>query len=455
MNQSIPAPVIPRGIGNAFLFQIFNATSWSLILGTPMLLYMKSLGAPGVILGLTVAMIPLFGALQIPAANYVERIGYKNFVVRGWASRSIFIIGAAVVAFLPRIGPAGRIALMLIMLGCFAAARGISVCGYMPWITHLVPESLRGWFIARDTMCMYAAMTATMLLSSWWVGMFPSDRGFGALFMVSYASALISLVFLRRIPDAQAVKPRENPARPPWKEMLFYPPFFRYVMFTVGFNFFTSALGVIWVPFMKDGLQAPGSLILGLSAYSCLIGAGTAMATGPIADRTGSRPLMVFASVLVLLSQACWVLISAGVLPAHRYAAFLPVTFGSAGYPILALAGTRLLMGLVPETGRSHFFAMASVAASLTLGLMPILWGLGLDGLGRLVGGGFVFIPRWWTWNRYSLCYTAVFAGTLGVQFLLRRPDEPKAMSTNEAMQFLKGRSIRGLAARTLAGWRH
>jgi MFS family permease len=456
MNQPDPTPEIPRGIGNAFLFQIFNATSWSIILGTPMLLYMKSLDAPGVILGLTVAMIPLFGALQIPAANFVERVGYKNFVVRGWASRSVFILGAAAIPFLPAMEPASRIALMLVMLGLFAAARGISVCGYMPWITHLVPESFRGWFIARDTMCMYVAMTGTMLLSSWWVGVFPSGRGFGALFIISYVSALISLVFLRRIPDAQVVKPLENPARPPWKEMLFYPPFFRYVLFTIGFNFFTSALGVIWVPFMKDGLLASGSLILGLSAYSCLIAAGTALVTGPVADRTGSRPLMVFASGLILLSQVCWVLISAGVMPTHRYAAFLPVTLGSAGYPLLALAGTRLLMGLIPESGRSHFFAIASVASSFTLGLMPILWGLGLDVLDRLVGDGFVFIPRWWTWNSYSLCYAAILAGTLSVQFLLKRLDEPRAMTTNEAMRFLRGRSpsLRGVVARALAGLR-
>lgn len=441
---------MPRGVNNAFLFQIFNSTSWSLILGTPMLLYMKSLNAPGVILGITVAMIPLFGALQIPAANYVERIGYKNFVVRGWVSRSIFILGVAVVVLLPQgLSPNLRIALLLTMLGCFAAARGISVCGYMPWITHLVPESLRGWFVSRDIMCMYLALTGTMLLSSWWVGLFPSSRGFGALFIMSYISALISLVFLRRIPDSQAVKPHVNPMRPPWTAMLFYPPFFRYVAFNVVFNLCNSALGVIWVPFMKDGFLASGSLILGLSAYACLIGAGVSLVTGPVADRVGSRPLMAFASGMILLSQFSWLLMSAGVLPHRAYAAFLVVTFGAVGYPILALANTRLLMGLIPVMGRSHFFAISSVAVSLTLGLMPILWGLGLDGLGRLVGDGFPFIPHW-TWNRYSLLYAVVLMGTLGAQFLRHRLDEPRSMSTDEVLR-LFAQSLPNRISRALA----
>lgn len=454
MSQPSPAPVMPRGVTNAYFFQIFNSSSWSLILGTPMLLFLKNLGASGTILGIAVAMIPLFGALQIPAANFVERIGYKNFVVRGWASRSIFILGAAGVAILPdSVSPSFRMTLVLIMLGCFAAARGISVCGYMPWLTHLIPESLRGTYISRDTMCMYLALTGTMLLSSWWVGLFSSSRAFGALFLVSYLSALISLVFLRRIPDVQTVKPSENAARPPWKQMLFFPPFFRFVAFNVCFTLFTSALSVIWVPFMKDGLQASGSLILGLTAYSCLICAGVSLVTGPIADRTGSRPLMAFASALILFSQMGWMLIAAGVLPGHPAVLFLIIPFGSTGYTILALSSTRLLMGLVPVMGRSHFFAISSVTSSITLGLMPILWGMALDGLGRLIGDGFALVPGW-TWNRYSLFYGLVIAGTLFSQFFRHRLDEPRAMSTEEFLRILLIQSPARLAARVLSPFR-
>jgi MFS family permease len=454
MSQPSPAPVMPRGVTNAYFFQIFNASSWSLILGTPMLLFLKNLGASGTVLGITVAMLPLFAALQIPAANFVERIGYKNFVVRGWASRSIFILGIAIAAFLPAaFSPHSRIILILVMLACFATARGISICGYMPWITHLVPENLRGQFISRDSTCMFLALTGTMLLSSWWVGVFPSTRAFGVLFLISYLAALGSLVFLRRIPDVQTDKPRENAARPPWMEMLFFPPFFRFVKFSVCFSLFTSALSVIWVPFMKDGLHTSGSLILGLTAYSSIICAGVSLVTGPIADRTGSRPLMAFASALILLSQFGWLLIAAGVLPAHKAIFFLIIPVGSTGYTILGLSSTRLLMGLVPAMGRSHFFAISSVASSLTLGLMPILWGMALDGVSRLIGDGFTLVPGW-TWNRFSLFYGLVMAGTLFAQFFRHRLDEPRAMSTEEFLRILFSQSPGRLVSRVLTPFR-
>ena len=437
MKPSPSAAVMPRGVGNAYLFQIFNSSSWSLILGTPMLLFLKSMDASAATLGATVAMTPLFAALQIPAAQYVEKIGYKNFVVRGWASRSIFILGIAIVALLPdRVSPHLRIVLTLLMMACFAAARGISVCGLMPWMTHLIPESLRGAFIARDSMCMNLALTGTMLLSSAWVGVFPSTRTFAALFLFSYISALGSLVFLRRIPDVQDVQPRENRTRPPWKEMLHFPPFRKYVLYNVGFNFFVSALSVIWVPFMKDGLHSSGSLILGLSAYSSIICALVSRVTGPILDRTGSRPLMAFASALVLVSQTVWMFISAGMIPGHTWVLFLLVPIGSTGYTILGVASTRLLMGLIPVMGRSHFFAISSVAVSLTMGLMPIVWGFTLDGLIHHLGNGFSLLPGW-TWNPYSLFYALVICGTLAAQFLRHRLDEPRAMSTEEFLRIL------------------
>lgn len=446
---SDPAPAeMPHGIANAYWFQAFNATSWSLVLGTPMLLYLKSLGASGTVLGIAVALVPLFGALQIPAAAFVERAGYKTFVVRGWASRSVFILAIAVITAVPFAWSAGlRITLVLVMLTCFAAVRGISMCGYLPWITGLVPESLRGAFVARDGMCLNLAVTATMLLSSFWVGWFPSSTAFGALFGFSYLAALAAVFFLRRIPDLPSAAIARSVGHPPWREMLRFPPFSRYVVFTVFFNAFVAALGVLWVPMMRDHYGASGSLILWLSAYASVISAVASRLTGRLTDRFGSRPLLGFASSLVVIGQSLWMALAAGALPHRTPLLFGITTFGATGFAVVGVAGTRLLMGLVPSMGRSHFFAIASVANSLTLGLLPIVWGVIFDGVGRLSGGGMTLAP-WWSWNQYTLIYGVVVAGLLGSTFLRRRVNEPRAMSTEEFMRVLFLQSPARLVAR-------
>lgn len=455
MQTPSPSTSMPSGIVNAYWFQLGNATSWSLALGTPMLLYLKSLGASATILGLAMAMVPLFGILQIPAADYADRIGYKPFVVRGWASRSAFILGMAIVALLPgSVSASVRLTLTLLLLACFSAVRGLSLCGYLPWITQLIPESVRGKFIARDTTCMYMAVTGTMLLSSVWVQHFPSPRQFAPLFLLSYAAALMSVVFLRRIPEGAPAASGPRPrSRPPWGTMLRYPPFRRYLLFSVALNVCVAALGVIWLTFMRDRYQASASLILGLTAYTNILAAVTSNYAGRMADRFGSRPLLGLGSALIIFAQAMWTTVAADALPRHRLLPYGIMLFGSIGFSMLNVANTRLLMGLVPVMGRSHFFAIASVATSLTLGIMPILWGMGLDALSRWLPDG-MRVSAHWTWDAHSILYAVVVACLLATQFLRRRLDEPRAMSTEEFLRLLLIDSPARLVGRALAPFR-
>ncbi|MCE9612639.1 MAG: MFS transporter [Lentisphaerae bacterium] len=446
---------MPPGIVNAYWFQGCNATSWSLALGTPMLLYLKNLGASATIIGLAVAMVPLFGILQIPAADYADRIGHKLFVVRGWTSRSAFILGMAIVVLLPEIvNTPVRLTLILLLLACFSAVRGISLCGYLPWITHIIPESARGTFIARDTACMYVAVTATMLISSAWFRLFPAPRQFGALLLLSYAAAMLSVVFLRRIPDSSEPLTGPRPrTRPPWGAMLCHPPFRRYLVFTVAFNVCVAALGVVWLTFMRDRYQASASLILGLTALTNIIAAGVSRMSGRLADHVGSRPLLGLGSVLIIAAQTLWMAVAAGALPRHMLLPCGIMVLGSSGFAMLNLANTRLLMGLVPVLGRSHFFAIASVATSLTLGIMPIAWGYALDALLHAVPQG-IRVCTHWTWNAHSLVYGLVVTGLLATQFLQHRLDEPRAMSTDDFLRLLLIESPARMLNRALTPFR-
>ena len=49
-----------------------------------MVLYAKSLGASATVLGIIAGMMPLLVIFQIPAANYIDRVGFKRFVYAGW-----------------------------------------------------------------------------------------------------------------------------------------------------------------------------------------------------------------------------------------------------------------------------------------------------------------------------------------------------------------------------------
>src|SRR5439155_15205259 len=145
------AVAFPDGLHNAFLFAFFNALSFQIVLSSPMVLYARTLGASATILGVISGMMPLLVVFQIPAANYIPRLGFKRFVYAGWGTRVMFIFAMALVplsgAFLDALN---RLGLMLMLLFCFNLSRGISSCAWLPWITALVPSSLRGKYLSRD-----------------------------------------------------------------------------------------------------------------------------------------------------------------------------------------------------------------------------------------------------------------------------------------------------------------
>src|SRR5436190_20460965 len=94
-----PAETIsfPPGLHNAFLFATFNALSFQIILSSPMVLYAKTLCASATVLGIIVGMMPLLVIFQIPAANYIPRVGFKRFVYGGCGMRVMFIFVMALV----------------------------------------------------------------------------------------------------------------------------------------------------------------------------------------------------------------------------------------------------------------------------------------------------------------------------------------------------------------------
>jgi hypothetical protein len=59
----------PPGLNHAFSFAAFNALSFQIVLGSPMVLYAKNLDATATVLGIISGMMPLLVIFQIPAAH--------------------------------------------------------------------------------------------------------------------------------------------------------------------------------------------------------------------------------------------------------------------------------------------------------------------------------------------------------------------------------------------------
>jgi MFS family permease len=429
-----PADAFPPGLNNAYLFAVFNAFSFQIVLNSPMVLYGKSLGASATVLGIIAGMMPLLVVFQIPAAQYVNQVGYRRFVYAGWGTRVTFIFGMALVPLSGFfLNPTTRLALLLTLLFGFNLSRGISSCAWLPWIAQLVPETVRGRYLARDAACMNLASCFTFLLAALALSGTPRPWQFAALFAFSAVMGAASLTFLKRIPDCP---PPEHPGASkgpvPWGEIVRFAPFQKLLWTIIAWSVAYGGMTAFTVVFLKTQTSMSESAILAVCSASFLGGLCSLWFLGSRLDHLGSKPVLTFSLVTWLGIVAGWGLLAGRQLEVGL-AIILVLQFLMGLFAALVqMANTRLAMAVIPVMGRNHFFALYSVLGSLALGLSPILWGLLIDAVGSFTRSG----PGL-EWNRYSVFFAAVGVIMLAALGTARRLEEPHAASMEELVREL------------------
>lgn len=429
---------MPKGAGNAYVFSVCNSISVSIIFGSPVLLYLQSLQASATVLSLAAGMVHFMNVLQIPGAYFLERVGYRRFMIRGWAARSIFIFFCMWIPLLPEgIDSGTRIVLVLVCLVCFNILRGISACAFLPWMTALIPAAIRGRYLANDQMAVQGASLISLGVCSWIMASVGGNLGFALLFGISFFSALLALRFLAEIPDVpHDGTPGRSSTAVPWLALLRYRPFLKLLVFDVWVLAGLAASGVFYVPMLKTKFSWEDGQILQLTVMMSLAALVTLRVSSRLADRTGSRPVLALALFLFGWHFVGWGLVAGGIWAPEGVVIWLIQGSAGVAWPLLFTANTRLTMVIAPEMGRSHFFAISQVVNSLAMGVAPFVFGLGIDVLGG-------WEAHWgpWTFHAFSLLYL-VLCMMMVVGFLLTWwLDEERAMSTEEFFRELFVRS--------------
>jgi MFS family permease len=416
------SPSLPPGSFNAHWFNFFNAVSFQIMMGAPIILFTKSLGASSTVIGIVASFTPLMTIFQLPAARFLDRFGYREFVLMGWGLRTVLIFVIAAVPMLSFLDAQSKMAVLLATLFLFNLLRGISSAAWMPWIAELIPESRRGRFLSLDQLFMYAGCLVSLAVSAVVMAGQVDPWEYSLVFFMSAFGGVMSLVFIKRIPEVSSQESVKRSSTPvPWKEMLSYPPFLQILVFNILYMAVVGSLGVFTVEYMKEMMGFEVSAVLVLSAFS-FVGALMALPfCGRVIDRTGSKPLLLMATLLFFVVIFAWFLLASSVLPpSFVLVACLNLATGAAS-AIFNLANVRIVMATMPEMGRNHFFALFTVITSLGLGASPVVWGLTLDAIGTIDIAAGVF-----TFKRHSVYFLALLVfnmfSALSIRWLAENP---------------------------------
>ena len=395
-----------------------------------MVLYAKSLGAGATVLGMLSGMMPLLVIFQIPAASYVARIGYKRFVYAGWGTRVIFIFAIAVIPGMAFLRSTTKLSLIIFLLFIFNLSRGISSCAWLPWITSLVPTTVRGKYLAWDQAVIGLASCGAFVLSALCLGEYPKPWQFALIFLMSGIFGAISLRFLKQIPDVPVPEDVRTSKEPvPWGAMLQHPPFKKLLIMNLGWSAAYGGISAFTVAFLKTETALNDGTILLLSSVFFL-GALVSLWFGRRLDRLGSKPVMVFASLLWMGIIGVWILLAAKFILPHPWLILLLQFLMGLGASVFNMSNVRLSMIVTPVMGRNHFFALYSVVANLSLGLSPIVWGILID--------SFRDLNVTWqglNWNRYTIYFIGSALAFGVTAFLKLKLAEPEAKKVEDLVR--------------------
>ena len=439
---------VKRDSAYAHQFSLYNQLNFQITLGTPMILYAKSLGASSTTIGIVAALAPLLTVLQLPTAYFIPKIGYKRFVLLGWFSRTLTVFSLALLPLVVAFDNTTKSSVMLMALFVFNVLRGISTGAWLPWLTTLVPEERRGHFLRRDQTYMQFGGLLAMALST--IVLWSSGKSwrFALLFFLSACAATLSLYFIRRVPDVEVGDQIKTSGQPvPWAAMLKHPPFKKLLIFTVVYNWVIGGLAAFIVGFLQNIGGFSDGMILACNMFAFIGAALSIPFVGGLMNRTGTKPVLRIALVCYFWAVICWLLISSNLLTTTPLMVVLIYLILGVAGGLFGIANTRIAMDTMPLMGRNHFFALFTVFTSISLGLAPICWGIFLDSVGHAQFQLGVFHV-----NRYSL-YFLMLTILIAITFVLANPlvekkGEPLSLALRDAVIYARLRLFNRLLNR-------
>lgn len=368
------------------VFGFFNALSWQIGIGTPMVLFAEQLGASPFQVGLAYSFVFILTPIQIVSTSLLSKHGYKRVMLGGWGMRSLFLsvpVMLAVVA--PRWGPQPWMVDALVgsvFLFCFF--RSIGAAAIIPWLYSILPVSVRGRYFANDQFFSGLGGVATLVASAILFATLPIYPALLLQYVIALAGSTLSFFALRKLPDAPnptAISPamvlRDTP-----RHMFTPSPFRSFLWLSVWAAVVTTSIPPFTAYYLKAVPALAAWQIMGFEVLRYIGVIAAARLIGRRIDATGARGFL---------------LLSVGLYAAVAIFWFLHLQTGLGG--LGAIGGAYFVMGtavacwnvaylnylpkVIPAEDRTLRVAIYGAVTACLGGCSPILWGLFLrDGSG-------------------------------------------------------------------------
>jgi predicted MFS family arabinose efflux permease len=296
--------------------------------------------------------------------------------------------------------------------------RAIAETAYYPWMQEFVPNQVRGKYWAISSIVQMLTSAFALALAS---RLIMKSEGFNAyitLIGLGAAIGFIGVLLMGFVPGGEPVEEVESsPSHITNLWHILGDRNFRYYLGGIGLATLGSvALTGFLSLYLKEKIGLPPGTVVLMDIVWMLGGLISSLIFGSLADRVGSKPILIPMQSMSALVAVGWLLIprhspNAGLLCGILYLAFGAFANGSA-----ISAGRLVLNNVIPVEKNTGYTAIYYAWLGLIGGATPLLAGKLLSTLsGWQVSIGF------YTIDAYCILFFSSLVGFLGSALLFNR----------------------------------
>ncbi|PJF47252.1 MAG: MFS transporter [Chloroflexi bacterium] len=354
------------------------------VFGSVFPLFLADLGLDKARIGVALALIPYATLISPFMAPFVSKWGFRRTFLIVWTIRK-FIITAMLLApaILATAGPDAAFVWVTLCIVGFALCRAAGDTGLLPWTQELVPNDIRGKFMAFENVIVTLAQIAVVALAGFLIDHLTGSARYTTPMGIGVVGGLIGVLLFSLLPGGK-----------PTRQTIDLRAHLAEVRIALGdrnFIFFMSMLTLVtlgsglsgsFIPLFANeqiGLS-PGNVVL-LSIGSS---AGTLLAALPVGwalDRIGNKPLMWIGLAALLALPLCWLAVPRHAPDSLAFAMGISFVAGIGG-ATWSMSWSRFLFNAaVPPQHSAVYLSVYYAWSSFVGGSGPLLAGAILTAL--------------------------------------------------------------------------
>jgi HEAT repeat protein/Na+/melibiose symporter-like transporter len=428
-----------RGLPWDIAFSAANSVfSQFTFFGSVFILFLSELGLSKTQIGSLLSLLPFSGLIALFVAPAAARFGYKRTFLVSWGARTV---ATAFILLTPAVRSLFGLHVMLLyvigIVAIFAICRAVGMTARLPWVQEFVPDTVRGKFSALSNVFAQLTGFLTVMVAGYIVERSTGLSGFMLLFAAGVLFGLISVWAASSVPGG-APTPGTQAQRDSFRDEIAALRDGNFVRFLVGVGLIILASGPLasFLPlFMQEEVGLSTGNVVWLQNGTLLGGLLSSYLWGWLADRYGSKPVMMSGISLQVLLPLFWLLMP------RQSDWSLNVALGIAVLQGLASIGWQIgsmrlrFVSVVPAEKKRDYMALYFAWIGIVGGIGQLVGGWLLDASKGIAGKFLIF-----TLDSYTILFLVSLVLPVLAGLLLRSVRADSAVSTGEfAAMFFRG----------------